>query len=96
VTERELQKAVATLAERLGWRVAELTSATRTSGFPDLALIYPPRLVFVKPKNARKNPDFAEATWLNSLDEIPNVESYVWRPEDLVAGRVEYVLRYGP
>jgi hypothetical protein len=105
-SERELQAAVLELAKFLGWRVhhvatsralrdgmAFMTAQQGHRGFPDLVLLRPPRLVFAELKSKRGQVHFDQATWLNGLEAVPNVEQYLWRPIDWQAGRIEEVLR---
>lgn len=104
MTEKELQTAVIDLAKLLGWRVMHQRPARRLDGtwrtaiegdvgFPDLVLLRPPVLIFAELKSARGNPDFAQSTWLNGLDTVSGVQTFLWRPLDWTDGRIEDVLR---
>jgi hypothetical protein len=103
MTERELQDAIIDMAKLLGWRVMHQrpgrtvdgwrTAIQGHAGFPDLVLLRPPRLIFAELKSKRGNPDFQQATWLNGLETVAGVETFLWRPIDWEAGRIEDVLR---
>lgn len=82
MSERELQKAVIELAQRLGWLVAHFPSAPvragkyvtptqgDSKGFPDLVLVRRHRLLFVelKAKAGRVRPD--QKKWMDTLKEV--------------------------
>lgn len=103
MTEAQLQDAVIDAARLLGWRISHFRPARtehgwRTPvqghvGFPDLVLLRPPRLLFVELKATRGTPNHDQAVWLNSLDTVPGVETFVWRPADWQLGTVEELLR---
>ena len=63
------------------------------TGFPDLVLLRPPRLVFAELKGPRGKVQHDQALWLNGLEVVPYVEQYLWRPKDWELGRVEALLR---
>lgn len=52
------------------------------SGFPDLVLCRPPRLIFAECKSHRGAVRDTQASWLTALRNC-GVEVYVWRPEHL-------------
>ena len=82
-----------------GWR----TPLTGTPGFPDLVLAREarpgmpdrlPRLVFVELKSARGQVGRWQEVWLATLrDACTDTRVELWRPRDLVEGRVLEVLR---
>ncbi len=92
--EAILQAKVMDLARLYGWhrahfRVAYMPGRDRwvtpmsgETGFPDLVLVKPPRLIFaeLKSKVGRLSPPQKE--WLFLLAQT-NTETYVWRPADL-------------
>ena len=103
MTERELQDAIVDAAKLLGWHICHFRPA-RTSdgwrtpvqghtGFPDLVLLRPPRLVFAELKGVKGVVGFDQATWLNGLDAVPHVEQYLWRPADWELGQIDEILR---
>jgi len=103
MVEKDLQNAIVEMAQLLGWRVmhqraAQTKDGWRTaiqghSGFPDLVLLRPPRLVFAELKTDRGTIRQDQALWLNGLNMVPGVEQYLWQPRDWELGQVEEVLR---
>lgn len=92
-TEAEFQDAVADYAQRLGWRRAHFRPARaaqthRTpvqydaTGFHDLVLVRPPRVIFAEMKLQKGRVTKAQQDWLADLAACPGVESHVWRPSD--------------
>ncbi len=95
ISESHFQGRVTTLAVDLGWEwmhigrvgkyVANGAKGTLGLGWPDLSLvrIRDRRLVFVELKAQRSPPPNREQRQvLNTLELIPGVEVYVWRPAD--------------
>ena len=104
MTEGALLDAIVDMAKLLGWhcshfRAARTSDGWRTpvqghTGFPDLVLLRPPRLVFAELKTAKGKVHFDQATWLNGFRACgPSIETYEWRPVDWEAGRIEDALR---
>jgi hypothetical protein len=104
MSERELQDAVIECAKLLGWRIMHqrpgrtLDGSWRTAlsghvGFPDLTMVRPPRLIFAELKSKRGKIDFEQGTWLNALETVPGVETFLWKPIDWESGAIEEVLR---
>lgn len=60
-------------------------------GWPDLALVRPPRLVFAELKSEKGKVTEHQERWLGLLEACPGVEVFLWRPSDLE--RVAEVLR---
>lgn len=84
LSERDLAGYVRDLAQVLGWRRYHTWLAKHSpAGFPDEVLVRPPRLVFAELKSAsgKLRPD--QEAWLDALSEVPGVEVYLWRPEDM-------------
>ena len=54
-------------------------------GWPDLALVRPPRLVFAELKSRERagSTDAPGALARRSSARCPGVEAYLWRPSDL-------------
>lgn len=103
MTEAQLQDAVITCAQVLGWRVAHFRPAHtargwRTAvsadgaGFPDLVLAGHGRLVFAELKSARGKLGPEQVDWAIAL-KGSGVTHCVWRPADWIDGTVEAVLR---
>jgi len=82
-------------ARDLGWQAARYPTfrATHTtSGYPDLTLVRKGRLIFVELKREKAKVTPEQQKWLDDLRAVPFVEVYVWRPSDLLAGRIDEVL----
>lgn len=96
ITENEWQSTVMNLATLLGWRSyhapenrpvigrsgARYVQNVR-AGFPDLVLVREGRLIFAELKRETGKLGPGQDEWLAELDEVPGVESYLWRPRDL-------------
>lgn len=92
------------LARLLGWRRAHFRPAQLRSGkwathmsgetgWPDLVLARPGRLVIAELKRSGKDPTPEQEAWLDVLRTVPGVTVAVWRPEDWRSGEIERVLR---
>lgn len=103
MTERELQDAIAGMAQALGWKVAHVRPARtehgwRTpwqydgKGFPDLTLVKAGRLIFAELKSGRGNLSAEQSVWIDALEDA-GINVYVWSPTHWVNGEVEGVLR---
>ena len=83
LTEKQFMAMVIELAKLCDWRHFHVHDARRSpSGWPDLALLRPPDLLFVETKTDRGRLTPAQRTWLEALARCPNVEVYTWRPGD--------------
>ena len=77
------QRQVIGLASFYGWRTYHTHDSRRSQrGYPDLTLIRPPELIFaeLKTRTGRISPE--QAAWLADLEQIPGVDTYIWRPAD--------------
>lgn len=94
VTEQAFLHRVIDLAKITGWRVAHFRPAmtargawvTRMdghTGFPDLVLLRPGRLIFAELKRSRKGNTTSpeQLIWLSQLAAVPGIEVYLWTPE---------------
>lgn len=67
------------------------------AGFPDECAIRGDRLLFAELKRERGKTSPAQDAWLADLEHIaeqsPLVSVYLWRPSDLLSGRIEEILR---
>ena len=106
MTERQLQAAILELAKLLGWRVMHqrpartLNNGYKTAieghtGFPDLVMLRPPRLVFAELKTDKGRVTHEQALWINGLARSggPQVSAYLWRPKNWESGEIEDILR---
>lgn len=86
--EKEWQAQVLELAARCGWdfRYHTYDSRRSASGFPDLVLVKPPRIIFAELKVGRRKVTAEQAAWLEALAAC-NMEYYVWYPDDLESVR---------
>ena len=83
VTEADFQAAVVQLAELLGWAAYHPRySIASASGWPDLALCRPPRLILAEVKSDTGQLTPAQEEWGALLAACPGIEYYCWRPGD--------------
>ena len=94
LTERQLQDAIVECARALGYAHVYHTylSINSESGFPDLVLLRPPRVVLVECKAERGVVSSAQEEWLAAWAAC-GAETLVARPADWFSGRIEAVLR---
>ena len=96
MTEAQLQTQVLALARAFGWtRRFHATIAIRSvPGFPDLVLVHPGqrRVLWRELKTERGTVTGPQQDWLTDL-AAAGQDAAVWRPTDLIAGRIEAVLR---
>jgi hypothetical protein len=101
--ESQLQRAIIETAELLGWRVMHQRPARRGDGtwmtaieghpgWPDLALLRPPRFLVVELKSVKGTLTHDQALWLNGF-RASGIQTYVWRPADWESGVIEAILR---
>jgi hypothetical protein len=92
-TEKQWLEQVRDLAVRVyGWELYHPWLSIRSArGWPDIALVRPPRLVFAELKTDKGKTTPSQDRWLALLGECPGVEVYVWRPADME--HIEEVLR---
>ena len=93
--EADLQAKVLHLAALYGWRRAHFRTAYQPgagkwvtpmsgeTGFPDLVLLRPPRLIFAELKSDTGTMSPGQKEWKADLTQTPQVEYYLWRPRDL-------------
>jgi hypothetical protein len=89
LTEKQWLAQVVDLAKLFGWATYHpWLSIHSPRGWPDLALVRPPRLVLVELKTDKGRTSPAQDAWLELLRQVPGVEVFVWRPADIeqVAG----------
>lgn len=92
LTEAQWLRQVVDLARLLGWQTFHpWLSIHSERGWPDLALVRPPRLILAELKTDRGKTTPAQEHWLALLRECPGVETALWRPSDI--DQVAEVLR---
>src|SRR5262245_24961786 len=86
ITEAQWTNLLLDLAAWWGWRAYHTYDSRKSApGFPDLALVRPPRLIFAELKVGRGRLSADQQRWLRDLLRCGgNVEMYVWRPQDWV------------
>ena len=83
LSEKAFSQQVVDLARLLGFKVYRTWLSVRSpSGFPDLVLVRPPRLIFAELKSERGRLTEAQEAWLELLRQVPGVEVYVWKPSE--------------
>lgn len=90
ITEAQLQGTVEQMATVLGWRWYHTYRSDRSpKGFPDLVMIHPgqTRTIWAELKSERGRLTREQRAWINDLDTA-GAEVYVWRPVDLIEGRI--------
>ncbi|MCQ9367356.1 VRR-NUC domain-containing protein [Brevibacterium sp. 91QC2O2] len=94
-TEAQFQSQVVAMARSLGWMSYHTHDSRRSDpGFPDLCLVHPGRARVMwrelKTETGRLRP--AQRDWLGALADAGQ-DAGVWRPSDLVSGRIGRELR---
>lgn len=95
MSEADLQVQVIALAVRLGWMVYHTRDSRGSEpGYPDLHLVHPrqERALFRELKTERGRLSKYQQKWLAAL-AVSGADVQVWRPRDLVSGRIERELR---
>jgi hypothetical protein len=83
-TERQWLDQVLDVARLFDWaHYHPWLSIHSPRGWPDLALVRPPRLVLAELKRQDGKPTPAQVRWLDLLGQCAGVEVYLWRPADL-------------
>ena len=86
ITEAQFQRQVVEVAHLFGWTVYHpQLSKWSERGWPDLAMVRPPRLLFAELKRENGKTTEHQDKWLALLGACPGVETYLWRPSDLDA-----------
>lgn len=82
-TEKQLQRSVLQLARITGWTLTYHTFDSRksSSGYPDLVLVRPPRVLWVELKRDGERPRPSQQEWIDAL-RASGQEVYVWTPSD--------------
>jgi hypothetical protein len=95
MSEKDFQRQVIDLAHILGWAVYHpWLSKFSERGWPDLAIVKPPRLVLAELKTEKGKLTEHQVRWVDLLTNCAGVEVYVWRPSQL-HGEIVQALR-GP
>lgn len=95
MSEKNLQSAVEKLARFSGWLVYHTHDSRRSQpGFPDLVMVSGKRgmVLYRELKSATGKLRPEQVTWLDELTAAGE-DAGVWRPADLVSGRITAELR---
>jgi hypothetical protein len=83
VTEAQFLRQVKELGTLFRWRLYHpQLSKWSERGWPDVALVRPPRFVLAELKSEFGKVTPQQAEWLADLAKCPGVEVYLWRPSD--------------
>ena len=83
VTEKGLAATLKELAVMLGWEFFHVYDSRRpAAGWPDVALVRPPRMILAELKRDGQKPTPAQEKWLELLKRVPGIEVFCWRPAD--------------
>lgn len=83
LNEKQFLQALRDLARLLGWMEYHTYDSRRsTAGFPDLVLVRNGRIIFAELKVNRNRPTPAQQAWMEALRSCPQVEVYLWTPQD--------------
>ena len=86
ITEAQFQRQVLDLAAIFRWTVYHpMLSKWSERGWPDLAMVRPPRFILAELKRETGTTTPHQDRWLALLGACPGVEMYLWRPSDLDA-----------
>jgi len=84
LSEKAFLQQVTGLASILGWHTYHpWLSIHSPRGWPDLALVRPPRLILAELKTAKGKVSESQERWAELLKACPGVEYYLWRPADI-------------
>jgi len=84
LTEAQFMRQVLDLARIRGWLAYHpALSKWSERGWPDLALVRPPRLILAELKSDTGKVSEHQERWLAMLGRCAGVEVFLWRPADL-------------
>lgn len=90
-TEKQFQEVIRQAALAAGWIYYHpQISLHNTPGFPDTTLVRldpsgaGARLLFAELKMPGQDPSAAQQRWLAALGHVTTVQTFLWRPDDLV------------
>jgi len=100
MSESELFRGVAELLKGLGWRYFHIPATAYRhgvrAGLPNITALRGARLIFAELKRERETLSDEQEDWGQALtcvaEENQGVEYHIWRPSDLLAGRIDEVL----
>lgn len=81
ITEKEFGEWLEDLCRVCHWTYYHpRLSIYSVQGWPDYALVRPPRLVLAELKTEKGKVSHHQVAWLERLEQVPGVEVYLWRP----------------
>ena len=93
MTEKQVQAAGDKIARDSGWLCYHTwISARSDKGFPDSVYLRGPQGIVAEYKREGKQPTDAQYEWLNAFKGA-GFEAYLWRPSDLLGGRIAVALQ---
>lgn len=88
MSEAAFQTHVMAIARTLRYRFYHTHDSRRSpAGFPDLVMVRPRRLVFAELKRERGRVSQEQTQWIFELQGA-GAEVYLWRPSDLLSGKI--------
>lgn len=94
MSEKQFQDHVVAMAKRLGWLTYHTHDSRRSApGFPDLVMVRG-TVLYRELKAANGVVSNHQDVWLRAL-RVAGVDADVWKPKDLMSGRIERELRHG-
>ena len=82
-SEKSWQTWVVDRARLSRWDVYHTFDSRRSeAGWPDLALVRPPRFILAELKTETGRLSPAQRQWRRKLLRCPGIETYLWRPSD--------------
>lgn len=83
ITEKVFTQQVTDLARHFGWTTYHpYLSVRSTPGWPDMAIVRPPRFILAELKTDKGKLSPQQEKWLHLLGQCPGIEVYEWRPRD--------------
>ena len=83
LTEKQWLRQVTDLARLYRWHVYHPWLSIRSErGWPDVAMVRPPRLILAELRTDRGKVTPHQQEWLDLLGACPGVETHLWRPSD--------------
>lgn len=94
--ELDLERWIVDLAHLFRWRVFAMKDSRQQfwgtdTGFPDLFLVRGERAIAAELKRMHGRYRAGQEDWLAALAGVPGIESYTWRPADIVV--IERILK---
>jgi hypothetical protein len=86
MAERELQELIRQACGVQGWLYFHVWNARHSpAGYPDVTAVRAERLVFAELKRVGKVPTVEQQRWIDALQGVKQIETYVWTPADMDA-----------